>query len=119
MKKYFKIITVILLSQTLQAENKDLGDFMGFSKVKIKKVEKDGIIITHSYGVRKVPIEKIPEKLLKELGMSMEGVKEYRMEREKSKNMMLAKEGEKMKEVKAMMKMKAEEKAMMEAKQKK
>lgn len=118
MNKYLKIITVLLLSQTLQADNTNLGEFMGFSKVKIKEVEKDGIIITHSYGARKVPIEELPKDLVKKLGMSMEGVKEYRMERAKAKSMMLAKDGEKMKEAKAMMEMKAKEKEMMEAKKK-
>lgn len=69
-----------LFHETQASEGKKYPELAGFTNVTITRVEKDGVRVTHDSGAGKIPIEKLPEDVRTELGLTMEGVAKHRAE---------------------------------------
>ena len=79
MKKTFiaTVLAALFVAQVF-SEEKRYETLLGYKNVVVKKVWKDGIKIMHSGGFANVDIEDIPENVREDLGMSVEGLKDYR-----------------------------------------
>ncbi len=76
---------------SLGAEVKKFEKLLDYTGVTVRKIEKDGIRIIHSGGVARIPIEKIPEKIRQELGMSMDGIGDFREKEAAAKELAMRK----------------------------
>ncbi|MDA7540340.1 hypothetical protein N8549_00285 [bacterium] len=79
MKEIFiaSVLATLLVTQVF-SEEKRYETLLGYKNVVVKKVLKDGIRVMYSGGFVKIAIEDLPEEVREELGMSMEGVEDYR-----------------------------------------
>jgi hypothetical protein len=71
------VLATLLVTQVF-SEEKRYETLLGYKNVVVKKVLKDGIRVMYSGGFVKIAIEDLPEEVREELGMSMEGVEDYR-----------------------------------------
>jgi hypothetical protein len=75
----FAITALLLSGFLLAAEDKIKFDtLLDYKNVTVTKVEPDGIRIMHESGAAKIPIEKIPEDIRKQLGMNEDAAKAHR-----------------------------------------
>jgi hypothetical protein len=77
-KKFIATVLAALFVAQVFSEEKRYETLLGYKNVVVKKVWKDGIRIMHSGGFVNVDIEDISENVREDLGMSMEGLKDYR-----------------------------------------
>ena len=93
--RLMKILHLFLIccffATSLGAEVKKFEKLLDYTGVTVRKIEKDGIRIIHSGGVARIPIEKIPEKIRQELGMSMDGIGDFREKEAAAKELAMRK----------------------------
>jgi len=75
---YILFIIILICLKPIFAEDIRYDKLLTYERVLVRDIEKDGIVIVHKFGVTKIPIEKIPMDIREELGMSIDGVSEYR-----------------------------------------
>lgn len=78
MKQLYIFIFLCISAASLSAQVKKFDKLLDYTGVTVLKIEKDGIRIIHSNGVATIPIERIPEEIRQDLGMSLDGIKDFR-----------------------------------------
>lgn len=76
--KAILLLLFAIASSVLAEEPIKFTKLLEYENVEVLKIEPDGIKIRHSGGIRKIPVELIPEGERKQLGLTTEGVDFYR-----------------------------------------
>ncbi|MEX1049310.1 MAG: hypothetical protein WED15_07265 [Akkermansiaceae bacterium] len=73
------LLTIHLVTSVHAEEDKmKFETLLDYKNVTVTKVEPDGIRIVHESGVAKIQIEKLPEEIRTQLGLSDDAAKEHR-----------------------------------------